>query len=97
MRNIWTLLAAIAIVGGLTACKKDKGPDVPTDFSGGCEAVDLGLSVKWASYNVGALNVDGRGSYFAWGETTEKANYDWAKEGDYKWASMTAAPTPNTA
>lgn len=94
MRNIWTLLAAIAIVGGLTACKKDKGPDVPTDFSGGCEAVDLGLSVKWASYNVGALNVDGRGSYFAWGETTEKANYDWAKEGDYKWGVYDGSATP---
>ncbi len=49
-------------------------------------AVDLGLSVKWAAYNVGAQNVDGPGSYFAWGEkTTEKINYDWSNEGDYKW------------
>ena len=85
MKNIWKLMAAIAIIGGLAACKKDKGPDAPTDFSGGCEAVDLGLSVKWASYNIGAFNAEGLGAYFAWGETTEKYKYDWAKEGDYKW------------
>ena len=92
MKKIWKLMAAIAIIGGLAACKKDEGP---TDRSGGCEAVDLGLSVKWASYNVGALNVDGRGSYFAWGETTEKANYDWAKEGDYKWGVYDGSANPN--
>ena len=33
------------------------------------EAVDLGLSVKWASYNVGASSPDDYGWYFAWGET----------------------------
>ena len=82
MRNIWKLLAVLAVAGGFAACNKDKGPDGPTDFSGGCEAVDLGLSVKWASYNVGAQNVEGRGSYFAWGETSEKTNYDWS---NYKW------------
>ena len=91
MRTIWKLFAAFAIVGGFTACKKDKGPDGPTDFSGGCEAVDLGITtkdgkpLKWASYKVGALNVDGRGFYFAWGETKQKSDYNWLKEGDYKW------------
>ena len=94
MRNIWKLLAAIAIVGGLAACNKDKGPEGPTDFSGGCEAVDLGLSVKWASYNVGAKNVEGRGSYFAWGETSEKSNYDWSNEGDYKWGVCDYSASP---
>ena len=78
MRSIGYYLAVLALAGGLAACNKDKGPEGPTDFSGGCEAVDLGLGVKWASYNVGALNVDDRGSYFAWGETCEKSNYDWS-------------------
>ena len=32
--------------------------------------VDLGLSVKWAKYNVGATTETGYGDYFAWGETT---------------------------
>ena len=31
-------------------------------------AVDLGLSVKWASCNVGARNPFGLGQYYAWGE-----------------------------
>ena len=85
MRNILKFLAVLALAGGLTACNKDKGPDGPTDYSGGCEAVDLGLSVKWASYNVGAKAPEEYGSYFAYGETKAKRKYDWSKVGDYKW------------
>ena len=36
------------------------------------EAVDLGLSVKWASFNVGATKPEEYGGYYAWGETEEK-------------------------
>ena len=36
----------------------------------GHEYVDLGLSVKWATYNVGANSPEQAGLYFAWGETT---------------------------
>ena len=39
-------------------------------------AVDLGLSVKWASFNVGASSPEEYGSYFAWGETSPKSNYN---------------------
>src|SRR5574344_1631974 len=39
------------------------------------EAIDLGLSVKWASCNVGASSPEGYGGYYAWGETEEKRNY----------------------
>lgn len=35
----------------------------------GPEMVDLGLSVKWATYNVGATYPWDYGDYFAWGET----------------------------
>ena len=41
------------------------------------QAVDLGLSVKWANMNVGATNPEGYGDYFAWGETVPKAIYHW--------------------
>ncbi len=41
------------------------------------EIVDLGLSVKWASYNLGASAPEGTGYYFAWGETTPKTEYNW--------------------
>ncbi len=36
------------------------------------EAVDLGLSVKWASFNVGAWAPEEVGDYYAWGEIKTK-------------------------
>ena len=42
------------------------------------EYVDLGLSVKWATCNVGASSPEDYGDYFAWGETTTKSTYDWS-------------------
>lgn len=44
--------------------------------------VDLGLSVKWATMNIGASSSTSYGSYFAWGEVETKNNYDWST---YKW------------
>jgi len=41
------------------------------------EAVDLGLSVKWASCNVGAFSPEEYGGYYAWGEVGEKEDYSW--------------------
>ena len=40
------------------------------------EYVDLGLSVKWATCNVGANFPEEYGEYFAWGETTTKSTYE---------------------
>ena len=40
------------------------------------EYVDLGLSVKWATCNVGASKPEEYGDYFAWGETSTKETYD---------------------
>ena len=40
------------------------------------ECVDLGLSVKWATCNVGATSPEEYGDYFAWGETSTKETYD---------------------
>ena len=39
------------------------------------EYVDLGLSVKWATHNVGATTPEGKGNYYAWGEIDNKAPY----------------------
>ncbi len=47
-------------------------------YEGGHEYVDLGLSVMWASMNVGAENPEEYGDYFAWGETTTKTTYNWS-------------------
>ena len=46
--------------------------------------VDLGLSVKWATYNIGASSPEEYGDYFAWGETEPKDVYDWST---YKWCN----------
>ena len=37
--------------------------------------VDLGLSVCWAGWNVGASSPEEYGNYYAWGETTTKSDY----------------------
>ena len=49
-----------------------KAPD-PTLTSG--EVVDLGLSVYWASCNLGASKPEEYGNYYAWGETSPKSDY----------------------
>ncbi|MBQ8720601.1 MAG: hypothetical protein IJY67_00380 [Paludibacteraceae bacterium] len=41
------------------------------------EYVDLGLSVKWATCNIGAKNPEDFGAYFAWGEIKSKKKYTW--------------------
>ena len=41
----------------------------------GHEYVDLGLSVKWATCNVGAVLPTDNGDYYAWGEISVKAIY----------------------
>ena len=40
-------------------------------------AIDLGLSVYWASCNVGAKSPEDIGGYYAWGETEEKELYSY--------------------
>ena len=53
-------------------------PEESEDPYNGHEYVDLGLSVKWATMNVGASSPEDYGDYFAWGETTTKSTYDWS-------------------
>ena len=57
----------------------------PTNKENGYEYVDLGLSVKWATCNVGATKPEEYGDYFAWGETQPKSTtYNWST---YKWCN----------
>lgn len=44
--------------------------------------VDLGLSVAWAAYDVGAHEIGEEGERYAWGETTPKSEYT---QENYKW------------
>lgn len=73
-----------------TACKKDSKPeDSPKEVVVG-KPVDLGLSVKWADHNVGAVVAEESGDFFAWGETEPKSFYDWNtyKHCDGKWNTI---------
>lgn len=49
--------------------------NTPSTAPEGAQAIDLGLSVFWASCNVGAESPEGYGDYFAWGETSSKSDY----------------------
>lgn len=42
------------------------------------ECVDLGLSVKWATCNIGAEKPTDFGRYYSWGETNTKTDYSWS-------------------
>lgn len=44
---------------------------------------DMGLSVKWASSNLGATSPEQSGDYYAWGEVNTKTQYNWHS---YKWS-----------
>lgn len=60
----------------LDATINGKEEEVP-DYNGH-EYVDLGLSVKWATCNIGANSPEESGDYFAWGEVKPKEYYDWS-------------------
>lgn len=55
-------------------------------YHNGHQYVDLGLSVKWATCNVGADSPEEYGNYYAWGETVAKDIYDYSH---YKYCNGT--------
>ena len=66
----------------------------PYSSTGNYEYVDLGLSVKWATCNVGASSPEDYGDYFAWGETMGYLEgktyfywdtYKWMEDGYSDW------------
>ena len=79
------LLLLLVTVGGFVGYMMSGGDEPepiptistasPTINIGGHYAVDLGLSVKWATCNVGATKPEDYGDYYAWGETTTKTSY----------------------
>ena len=74
------LLAMVAFT--FTACSDEDEMGDLVSVKDGHYYVDLGLSVKWATCNVGASSPEFFGDYFAWGETQPKFQYDLST---YKW------------
>lgn len=70
------------------SCTRQDGPEEPEKVVVP-EAVDLGLSVKWASFDVGATQPGEVGWFVSWGETAPKDTY-------YKWENYIWCNRSNT-
>ena len=72
--------------------KANKPSGNPTGFIDGHSYVDLGLSVNWATCNLGATTPYEFGTYYAWGEITPKLEYTKENykyyEGNYKYRNI---------
>ncbi len=95
--SIFGALICGAMLVSFTACENGNEPNNGGNNSSnggnlvnGHEYVDLGLSVMWATCNIGASSSDEIGDYFAWGEVETKSYYGFEKEGDYKWGVYNA-------
>lgn len=74
-KSVIVALAVMAYftVGHAKGISPESEPSAPAVV----EAVDMGLSVKWASVNLGARKPSDFGTYYAWGETKPKSFYAW--------------------
>jgi len=68
MRKLFFILIATLIT--VVSCNKESQDPTPTPTPQGPEMVDLGLSVKWAAYNLGATKAEEVGKHFAWADVT---------------------------
>lgn len=64
MRRVLSISKLSILLSFVSAVNMAFAQDVPA----GHEYVDMGLSVKWATCNVGAEHPEDFGDYFAWGE-----------------------------
>ena len=78
----WTVDGEIVSIETICTIKVTANKEFVANFEldpyNGYEYVDLGLSVKWATCNVGATTPEEYGDYFAWGETEPKDEYSWS-------------------
>ncbi len=80
-----TAVIEIKSLGAETVTVSLTGTTEESEISiNGHEAVDLGLSVRWATCNIGASKPEGYGDHFAWGETLPKSSYDGLSSITYK-------------
>ena len=82
MRNKSSLLINSVIIGiclFASSCsgERENSPLPESETSTSVNAVDMGVSVKWADKNIGATRPEVYGGYYAWGETWKKSEYSW--------------------
>jgi len=99
MKKLFFISSAILLLFA-ASCSKDNDNEGTSKLPEP-NAVDLGLSVKWASFNLGASKPQEFGDYYAWGETTpyyESMNpFVWksGKEEGYYWPSYKFGTSDN--
>ena len=81
--SLISLTTIALLVLSVVSCQDDR-ERITDGHENGHEYIDLGLSVKWATCNVGATKPEEYGDYYAWGETKLKTIYDWST---YKWCN----------
>ena len=74
MKKIFYLVTLVIFSSLFVQCEKESNGK---GIHEGYEYVDLGLSVKWATCNIGADSPERYGKFFAWGEVKSKDYYDW--------------------
>ena len=75
--NVGTALITVTTKdGGYTASCSVTIKDNISGSVNGHDYVDLGLSVNWATSNIGASSRMDYGNYYAWGETSAKSNFE---------------------
>lgn len=91
-----TAIMGIIFMLSMSACSSsdDEDENDKEGNSSKVEAVDLGLSVKWADRNLGAEDNADYGPYFAWGELTFKEEYS---DNTYKFFSNKSMSKYNEA
>lgn len=72
MRKHLFLLPISVLLFLVCSCEKDNELNPTPQF------VDLGLTVNWATFNVGASQPQEYGDFYAWGETDAKDRFYWA-------------------
>ena len=85
LKFIWATSLCVALSMGIISCGHEH------------EYVDLGLSVKWATCNLGATKPEEYGLYYQWGDTqgygsdtSDGKYFYWTDENDnvsYKWSN----------
>lgn len=90
MKKVILGLMTVAILGLASCSKEEKGDEIfiecePSGSINNHDYIDIGLSVKWATHNIGAENSYEAGDYFAWGETSPKETYKWS---NYKYIEI---------
>ena len=68
--------ATVEMARASDAIKEEKHPKPEHPKCPQMEYVDLGLSVKWAKWNLGAKAPEEIGDYFSWGELNPKSEYN---------------------